>query len=105
MKRFLMLAALTAAGAAVAQDMPMAAYEARAVLAAPATQAKPIIIDGRVWRCDGAACAGRAAAMPLSQPVTHECQRVARALGPVRSYRSRDERTERVLGPGCQRAA
>ena len=104
MKSFLFAFALLAAGPAFAQDAPLGANEARAVLAGPA-DGKTAIVDGRTWRCEGAICTGRAAAAPLSQPVTHECQRVAKALGPVLGYRSREARDERVLAAGCRRPA
>ncbi len=103
MKRFLITLALLAAGPALAQEAPLAVHEARAVLAAPAPREGAVIVDGRTWRCEGPVCTGRAAATPLSQPVTHECQRVEKALGPLLGYRSREDRDERVLGAGCRR--
>ncbi len=103
MKRFLMTLAVLAAGPALAQEAPLGVHEARAVLAAPPPLERTIIVDGRTWRCDGPVCTGRAAATPLSQPVTHECQRVEKALGPLLGYRSREDRDERVLGAGCRR--
>ena len=102
MKLFLTALTLLVAAPALAQEAPLATNEARAVLAAPA-DGKTAIIDGRTWRCAGAVCTGRAAAAPLSQPVTHECQRVEKALGPVLGYRSREDRDERVLTAGCRR--
>lgn len=105
MKPFLFALTLLAAAPALAQEAPLAAYEARAVLASPEQSGKTVILDGRTWRCDGAVCTGRAAATPLSQPVTHECQRVEKALGPVLGYRSREDRDERVLTAGCRRPA
>ncbi len=105
MKRFLMAMTVLAAGPAFAQEAPLGVHEARAVLATPSPQAKTLIVDGRTWRCEGAVCTGRAAAAPMSQPVTHECQRVQKALGPLLGYRSREDRDERVLGAGCRRPA
>lgn len=105
MKPFLVTLALLAAGPALAQEAPLSVNEARAVLAAPAAQERTVIVDGRTWRCAGAVCVGRAGAAPLSQPVTHECQRVEKALGPLLGYRSREDRDERVLTAGCRRPA
>lgn len=102
MKCFLLGLTLLAAGPALAQEAPLGVNEARAVLAA-AIETRTVIIDGRTWRCEGAVCTGRASAAPLSQPVTHECQRVEKALGPLVGYRSRETRDERVLGAGCRR--
>ena len=103
MKTFLIALALIAAGPALAQETPLGVNEARAVLAEPMAQQRTLIVDGRTWRCEGAVCTGRASAAPLSQPVTHECQRVEKALGPLVGYRSRESRDERVLGAGCRR--
>ncbi len=105
MKRFLITLAVLAAAPAFAQEAPLGVHEARALLATPAAQEKTVIVDGRTWRCEGPVCTGRAGAAPLSQPVTHECQRVEKALGPLLGYRSREERDERVLTAGCRRPA
>lgn len=105
MKPFLLALALLAAGPALAREAPLGAYEARAVLATPAPTVKSVILDGRTWRCEGAVCTGRSAGAPPSRPVTHECQRVEKALGPLLGYRSREDRDERVLTAGCRRPA
>lgn len=105
MKRFLIILAVLAAGPVCAQEAPLGVNEARAVLVSPVAQVTTAIVDGRAWRCDGAVCSGRAASAPRSQPVTHECQRVAKVLGPLLGYRSREDRDERVLGAGCRRPA
>lgn len=105
MKTFLVVLVVLTAGPALAQEPPLGVNEARAVLAEPTAQPRTLIVDGRTWRCEGAVCTGRASAAPLSQPVTHECQRVEKALGPVVGYRSRETRDERVLGAGCRRPA
>jgi hypothetical protein len=102
MKVYLLMAMLAAAGSAAAQEAPLPVYGARAVLASPAASSKVTVIDGRAWRCDGAVCVGRASATPRSQPVIFECQRVAKALGPVVRYATREEREERTLGPDCR---
>ena len=104
MKRFLITLAVLTAGPAFAQEAPLGVNEARAILATPVAD-KTVIVDGRTWRCEGAVCTGRSASAPLSQPVTHECQRVEKALGPVIGYRSRETRDERVLTAGCRRPA
>ena len=44
-----------------------------------------LVLDGRVWRCDGGDCA--AAGRGRSQGVIRECARVARKLGPLTGYR------------------
>lgn len=102
MKPYLLILAAWAAGAASAQEAPLAVYEARAVLASPLAEAKTAVIDGRSWRCEGALCTGRASAAPKSQPVAFECQRVARAMGPLVRYTTREQREERALGAGCR---
>jgi hypothetical protein len=45
---------------------------------------RPIVLDGRVWRCGGAQCA--AAGRGRSQGLIRECARVARKLGPLTAY-------------------
>jgi hypothetical protein len=45
---------------------------------------RPVVLDGRVWRCDGAQCA--AAGRGRSQGLIRECARVARKLGPLTAY-------------------
>lgn len=103
MKAFLIAVAVLTGGPVLAQEPPLGVNEARVVLAEPTAQQRTLIVDGRTWRCEGAVCTGRASAAPLSQPVTHECQRVEKVLGPVVGYRSRETRDERVLGAGCRR--
>lgn len=103
MKTFLIAVAVLTGGPVLAQEPPLGVNEARVVLAEPTAQQRTLIVDGRTWRCEGAVCTGRASAAPLSQPVTHECQRVEKVLGPVVGYRSRETRDERVLGAGCRR--
>ena len=44
-----------------------------------------VVLDGRVWRCDGGDCA--AAGQGRSQGLIRECARVARRLGPLVAYR------------------
>ena len=58
-----------------------------ATLAAPSHKPRLIVLDGRVWRCDGAAC--QAGGRGRSQALIRECARVARKFGPLAAY-SRD---------------
>ena len=46
------------------------------------------ILDGRIWRCEGATCRSAGESAPASQPVLRECRRLVRVLGPLISYRS-----------------
>jgi hypothetical protein len=43
-----------------------------------------LVLDGRVWRCNGGDCA--AAGRGRSQGLIRECARVARKLGPLSAY-------------------
>ena len=62
---------------------------AEAVLvAAPAGTEVKQVIDGRLWRCLGSGCRGRAVSAPRSQPLVAECKGVTAAFGPVSLYRS-----------------
>ena len=58
-----------------------------AVLAEPPGRSRLVVLDGRVWRCDGVAC--HANGHDRSQALARECARVARKLGPLTAY-SRD---------------
>lgn len=60
-----------------------AANHSEAVLAKPASRAV-IVLDDRVWHCDGRVC--RADRRGRSQSLTRECARVARRLGALIAY-------------------
>ena len=65
------------------------AKTAEAVLvAAPGGAELKQVIDGRMWRCLGSGCRGRAVSAPKSQPLIAECKSVTAAFGPVSLYRS-----------------
>lgn len=85
------LAKLLFAGAVVAfAGAPLAtaaAMSSQATLAAPVSEPKTVIIDGKVWKCTGADCAASAAGS--SQPLTRECVRAVKILGKVTAF-SRD---------------
>ena len=49
--------------------------------------ARILVLDGRVWRCEGSAC--QASGHGRSQALGRECARVARKLGPLSAF-SRD---------------
>jgi hypothetical protein len=62
--------------------------ESHAVLMKAATSPVEVVIDGRIWRCQGADCA----AMPIegadSQRIGSECHRAARQLGKFTAYQT-----------------
>jgi hypothetical protein len=56
----------------------------RLVLAnATAAPARPVIIDGASWRCEGATCTASGGA---NQPAPRACRRVAARLGAVSEF-------------------
>jgi hypothetical protein len=73
--------------AAIATGANAAVLRSEAKLAGPAPKAAKVVIDGRVWTCDGATCT--AAGEGRSQSIARECWRAARKLGPFTAY-SRD---------------
>jgi hypothetical protein len=84
------------------------AKSAEAVLAAGAMAEGRQVIDGRLWRCLGTGCRGRAVSAPKSQPILAECRAVASALGPAQPLplrpRARGRRTRRLQRGGRSRA-
>jgi hypothetical protein len=72
------------AGAAEARP----SRNAEAVLASAPAAASETVIDGRIWKCLGTGCRGRAAGQPASQPPLRECSRVAARLGELSFYRT-----------------
>lgn len=80
MRALLLAAALFAAAPAVAQ----APAPTRLTLADPAkAPARPTIIDGARWSCEGAACT---ASGGTEQPATRACRRVVQKFGPVTAF-------------------
>ena len=82
----LALAVLGAAGVSVSAP---AAERAEARLAAQVSEARQVIIDGRLWSCAGDKCT--AGSQGRSQPIGRECARVAKVVGPVVEYRQGDK--------------
>ena len=79
MRALLIAAALFAAPAAA--QTPAATSLTLAEAAKP--PARPIIIDGARWSCEGAACTASGGS---EQPATRACRRVVQRLGPVTSF-------------------
>lgn len=84
MRKFILT---TLSVAALATGANAAVSRSEAKLAGPLPKAAKIVIDGRVWTCDGAICI--AAGEGRSQSIARECWRAARKLGPFTAY-SRD---------------
>ena len=61
-----------------------ASAASEAVLAAPLTKPKMVVVDGKVWTCRGAACTSRNAG--LDQTARRECVRLGRRLGRFAAY-------------------
>jgi hypothetical protein len=80
------------------------AKPAEAVLTAASSGEVRKIVDGRLWRCLGTGCRGRAVSAPKSQPLLAECRAVAAALGPLSLYRSGRALDEAELA-ACNTAA
>lgn len=76
------LGAMLLASPALAQ--PKAYVEAK--LAAPLSEPKKLIIDGRLWRCKEDVCLGQE--QGDSQSIKRECARVVKAVGPLVAYRN-----------------
>jgi hypothetical protein len=89
-----MLRLSLAAGLAALALTPTAfAYpvgESHATLAAPASKGTEVVVDSRIWRCDGVNCA----AYPNDSDIRHkpvlECRNVARSLGKFTAYTTGD---------------
>ena len=74
------LAAAAAIATLSAAQFAFAGDKAEAQLQTPVTAPFEKIVDGRIWRCDGASCVG-ATSVSNRQPVLRECKRAAKALG------------------------
>jgi hypothetical protein len=74
-----------------------------ATLLAARPNDRPVVLDGRVWHCAGAACA--AAGQGRSQGLIRECTRVARRLGPLAAYARDGAQVDRAGLERCNREA
>ncbi len=63
----------------------LAAQITEATLAAPVAERRQVIVDGKLWTCEAARCVSGNTG--ISQPLTRECARAARVLGPIVAYR------------------
>ena len=90
MKRlgFGILAIAAVAGACVA-GTAIAAERTEAILAAPVSEPRQVIVDGKLWSCEGNKCTS--GNQGKSQPIGRECARAAKTLGPIVAY-TRGER-------------
>ncbi len=86
MERTILGLALALTLGSVAQAEP--ARQADAVLRVAPSVQDTAVLDGRMWKCLGTGCRGRAVTAPKSQPVMFECQRVAAQFGELSHYRS-----------------
>jgi hypothetical protein len=66
-----------------------AAERSEARLAAPVSEARKVIVDGRLWSCTDDRC--MAGSQGRSQPIGRECLRVAKVVGPIIEYRQGDK--------------
>ena len=62
-----------------------AGERAEAILFAPLAKPQKTIIDGRLWTCEAEKCTS--GLQGKNQPISRECVRTAKVLGPVVSYR------------------
>jgi hypothetical protein len=85
-----LLFALTAAGL-MAAAVPQVAWAdlvlpAQAKLAAPVAEARKVIVDGRIWRCEADLC--KAGEQGTDQPAQRECGKLAKSVGTIVAYTS-----------------
>jgi hypothetical protein len=62
--------------------------ESRAVLAAPSAQKGELVIDGRIWRCDGTSCEAHASDMADNHRPARECHNAAVRFGAFTAYQT-----------------
>jgi hypothetical protein len=88
MKRvvFALTAACLMAGAAPQLAWADLILPAQAKLAAPVTEARKVVIDGRIWRCEADTC--KAGEQGTDQPAQRECGKLAKSVGQIVSYTS-----------------
>ena len=77
--------ALVILSSAMLPGASFAAERAQARLAAQVAQERQVIVDGRLWSCEGDKCT--AGSQGRSQPIGRECARAAKVLGPIIEYR------------------
>jgi len=82
------LTTLTLAPCAFAGGYPPG--ESHAVLTAPAPKGTEIVIDSRIWRCDGVNCAAFPNDSDIRRKPVIECQHAARSLGKFTAYATGD---------------
>ena len=106
MQNFRLLSAIAASAALVsgaAYAAAPSAFRGEATLATPST--KEAVVSGVTWKCEGATCQAFAERHSTLDSQVKECRKVAAALGPLSSYRSRG----REMTPGnlnvCNKAA
>ena len=84
MRVLLIAAAVFAAAPAVAPAVAQTPAPTSLVLAdAAKAPARPTIIDGARWSCEGSACT---ASGGTEQPATRACRRVVQKFGPVTAF-------------------
>lgn len=83
MKRYVFVA-LSVAVLGATSVPSFAADPARARLVAPVSEAREVIVDGRLWKCSGQKCTS--GSQGKNQPIARECARVAKVIGPVTEY-------------------
>jgi hypothetical protein len=59
-----------------------------AKLAAPVSEPRKVVVDGRLWVCQADACKATAG-QGFSQTLKKECAHVVKALGPIVAYSNR----------------
>jgi len=64
--------------------------ESHATLSIAAPKGTEVVIDSRVWRCDGAACAAFPSESDIRRKPVIECRNAARALGKFTAYATGD---------------
>ena len=79
------VAFLVFAASVLVVPLGIAAERAEATLAAPVSESRKVIIDGRLWSCEGDKCT--AGSQGRDQPIRRECARAAKVLGPIVAYR------------------
>ncbi len=82
------LTALAFAPSAFAAGYPPG--ESHAVLAKPADSGTEIVVDSRIWRCDGVNCVAYPNDSDIRRKPVIECQHVTRALGKLTAYTTGD---------------
>lgn len=81
----------------------LAADKAEATLSAPLSQPRKVIIDGRLWSCEGEKCT--AGPQGKNQPISRECSRAAKFLGQIVAYRQGNRELDTIGLAACNGAA